>query len=180
MQGKDNIGKFDHIEYLKTGTKDQQIVYDILNKSRILSILQEFHPILTGTFPININIPGSDLDIICEFQDDEYFKRMVSESFSHMDQFTVSSYPVDQYKVVRINFFIEGFEVEIFGQNRPVKEQNAYRHMIAEYLILQEKGEEFRQEILRLKLEGLKTEPAFAKMLLLSGDPYEAMLNLKK
>ncbi|MCD7899157.1 MAG: DUF4269 domain-containing protein [Bacteroides sp.] len=178
MQEENDIAKFDNIEYLKTGTNDQQVVYNILKKNQIFTILKDFTPILAGTFPININIPGSDLDIICEFHNNEKFKEIILKYFSQMSQFTLLSYEVRNYDVLQANFILEGFEIEIFGQNRPVKEQNAYRHMIVEYLILQRKGKAFRQKILNLKLEGLKTEPAFAETLLLSGDPYQAILNL--
>ncbi|MGC3943422.1 MAG: DUF4269 domain-containing protein [Chryseolinea sp.] len=64
----------------------------------------------------------------------------------------------------------------MFGQSRPSTEQEAYLHMVNEYQVLQSRGSEFRDEIIRLKKSGLKTEPAFAKALGLTGDPYEAML----
>lgn len=41
-------------------------------------------------------------------------------------------------------------------------------------------GEEARQEIQRLKLMGLKTEPAFARYLNLKNDPYVELLRLAK
>lgn len=49
--------------------------------------------------------------------------------------------------------------------------------MIKEYTILLEKGEEFRKQIIALKLRGIKTEPAFADLLGLEGDPYKAILD---
>ena len=51
--------------------------------------------------------------------------------------------------------------------------------MIIEYKILELHGEVFRQEIIKLKSKGLKTEPAFAKLLGLVGNPYEELLNYK-
>jgi hypothetical protein len=50
--------------------------------------------------------------------------------------------------------------------------------MLIEHSLLTEKGEHFRQEIIKLKRQGLKTEPAFAKLLGLDGDPYKAILKL--
>jgi hypothetical protein len=70
---------------------------------------------------------------------------------------------------------LEEFPIEIFGQNKPTIEQNAYRHMIAEYKILEEKGEEFKQKIIELKKQGIKTEPAFGMLLGLE-NPYEDLL----
>ncbi len=56
----------------------------------------------------------------------------------------------------------------------------AYRHMIIEYRILLEKGEAFRQSIVELKRQGMQTEPAFALLLGLKGDPYTELLNVYK
>lgn len=50
--------------------------------------------------------------------------------------------------------------------------------MLVEYKLLQQHGEDFRQQVVALKKAGIKTEPAFAKLLQLPGDPYEALLQL--
>lgn len=81
----------------------------------------------------------------------------------------------DEESVV-CNFKTDDFEIEIFGQNIPPKQQNAYRHMLIEHQILQEKGEGFRLKIIELKRTGYKTEPAFAELLNLKGNPYLALL----
>ncbi|MCD1118127.1 DUF4269 domain-containing protein [Chryseobacterium turcicum] len=47
--------------------------------------------------------------------------------------------------------------------------------MIAEYKILQEKGDKFKQKIIDLKNNGIKTEPAFGLLLGLE-NPYEDLL----
>ncbi|RYD74479.1 MAG: DUF4269 domain-containing protein, partial [Sphingobacteriales bacterium] len=80
---------------------------------------------------------------------------------------------------LKANFFINNFEFEIFGQNIHTEDQNAYRHMLVEHKILQEKGEDFRKQIIELKNQGYKTEVAFAKLLALKGDAYEELLKLK-
>ena len=51
-----------------------------------------------------------------------------------------------------------------------------YLHMVIEYKILLQKGESFRQQVIALKQSGLKTEPAFAQLLGLPGNPYTALL----
>ncbi|MNK30599.1 hypothetical protein D3C87_490190 [compost metagenome] len=48
--------------------------------------------------------------------------------------------------------------------------------MLIEHQILQEKGEDFRLKIIALKRNGYKTEPAFAKLLNLQGNPYLDLL----
>ena len=162
--------------YLKSGNSKQQSVYQILTNHRILEKLAAFKPILVGTIPININIEGSDLDIICYARDKEEFKSVLLDNFQHESGFTVSENQT--FNAVKANFLIEGFEVEIFGQNISTTEQNAYRHMVIEHQLLFEKGEDFRLQIIDLKKQGYKTEPAFAKLLGLSGDAYEALLDL--
>ncbi|RZK33633.1 MAG: DUF4269 domain-containing protein, partial [Pedobacter sp.] len=81
---------------------------------------------------------------------------------------------------VKSNFLIEDFEIEIFGQNISTQQQHAYRHMLIEHKILLEKGEAFRQQIIQLKKQGFKTEPAFAKLLGLEGDAYEELLKVER
>jgi len=50
--------------------------------------------------------------------------------------------------------------------------------MLIEHKLLSTKGEKFRQDIIDLKNQGYKTEPAFAKLLGLGGDAYEELLKL--
>lgn len=166
---------FDTIAYLKNGNVKQQKAYDMLTGSHIMEQLSDFTPVLTGTIPIEIDIESSDLDIICYWRNKEEFKDTLS-LFNKYDDFQMYEREVNSFPTVIARFMIFPFEVEIFGQNIPVKQQASYRHMQVEHAILRERGESFRQEVIALKREGLKTEPAFAKLLSLEGDPYEALL----
>lgn len=49
--------------------------------------------------------------------------------------------------------------------------------MIVEHMLLMQHPH-IREEILRLKENGLKTEPAFAQVLNINRDPYEALILL--
>jgi len=167
---------FLNLAYLKSGNQKQQSAYQILNENRIIEQLAEFKPILVGTIPINIDIDSSDLDIICYVQDKEKFRQSLLTYFQYEKGFKISENQT--LNALKANFFIEDFEIEIFGQNIPTTEQNAYRHMIIEHQLLLENGEDFRLQIIELKKQGYKTEPAFAKLLSLSGDAYEALLDL--
>ena len=69
---------------------------------------------------------------------------------------------------IKVNFEFEGFEFELFAQPKPVRNQNAYRHMIVEHMLLMQHPH-IREEILRLKENSLKTEPAFAQVLNING-----------
>lgn len=169
---------FKEINYLKSGIKKQQQAYDILTKNSILDTLKDHHPILVGTIPINIDIDSSDLDIICYFTDKDSFKSLLINYFGNIDNFKIWEKTTHGPLAVVANFFIDGVEIEIFGQNKPTTEQNAYRHMLIEHQLLIKHGEDFRKKIIDLKKKGYKTEPAFAMVLGLEGNPYEALLEL--
>ncbi|WP_188620945.1 DUF4269 domain-containing protein [Flavobacterium suaedae] len=173
------MNHFKTISYLKQGNKKQQEAYRILTKYGVWEKLTDFSPLLAGTIPIAIDIDNSDLDIICCFNDVAVFTATLKKEFSDYKGFTIrEAEDIDpNYKTVVCNFIFDDFEIEIFGQNRKSEEQNAYRHMLIEYQILEKEGEQFRQQIIALKKEGYKTEPAFAKLLELRGNPYYALLN---
>ncbi|KQC00453.1 DUF4269 domain-containing protein [Pedobacter sp. Hv1] len=171
---------FEDIGYLKNGTERQQLAHHVLTKHAIFEKLIAFQPILTGTIPINIDIPSSDLDISCYWTNKEDFIAQVQKSFAAEEEYQLRETIINGEETIIANFKIDGFEIELFGQRIPSKQQNAFRHLLIEQQILAEKGEEFRLEIINLKLQGYKTEPAFAHLLKLEGDPYLSLLTLSK
>lgn len=171
---------FTNIGYLKNGNSKQSKTYEVLTSKKILSNIIEFNPILVGTIPINIDIENSDLDIICYWENKEKFIEKLNTTFGNENDFKIQQTLIDNQETIIANFKIENFEIEIFGQNIPVSLQNGYRHMIIEYEILQTKGENFRQEIIKLKQQGYKTEPAFGLLLGLKGNPYLELLEYTK
>lgn len=170
---------FENIDYLKIGNERQVSAYNDIIQHKILEHLKLYSPIVTGTIPIEIDIPESDVDIICECSDHDKFASIVTHHFSKMQGFQIYTSKQNNKKVTIAEFKTDRFLFEIFAQNTPTKQQNAYLHMIAEHAILKEKGKNFKQEIIKLKASGLKTEPAFAKLLGIEGDPYEELLKLK-
>jgi len=166
---------FTTIDYLKDGNERQSKAFEVLTKYKIFEKLSNFSPILAGTIPIEIDIEGSDLDIICEVKDKVEFKKLLKEIFDHSTNFKIREDVINDEDCIILNVFINDFEIEIFGQNKPTILQNAYLHMIAEYKILKEKGEDFKQKIIDLKKKGIKTEPAFGMLLNLE-NPYQDLL----
>lgn len=167
---------FTKIDYLKHGNDRQKRAFDVLTKYKVFEKLSGFSPILAGTVPIEIDIEGSDLDIICEVKDQVEFSKSVSQIFSEFDlNLKIEKIVINEAEATVCNFELDGFPIEIFGQNKPTTRQNAYLHMIAEHKILLEKGEDFKQKIIELKREGIKTEPAFGMLLNLE-KPYEDLL----
>lgn len=170
---------FDNIEYLQYGNNRQRQAYSILTNNKILSNLKRFDPVLVGTIPINIDIENSDLDIICCFADKQEFQKSIIDNFSNERSFTIREQPNLNALAIVANFFLDDFEIEIFGQSIPTKQQFAYRHLIVEHNLLNKHGEKFRQQIIELKRQGHKTEPAFALALGLTGDPYTELLKFE-
>lgn len=168
---------FTRIDYLKDGNERQKKAYEILTKHRVFDKLKDYSPILVGTVPIEIDIEGSDLDLIFEVDlkfEEDFLDDLMWSRFIPYD--VDVEYPIiNGEKCITLNFMLDGFPIEIFGQNKPTREQNAYLHMMAEYKILKEKGEEFKQRIIELKKQGIKTEPAFGILLGLE-NPYEDLL----
>lgn len=170
---------FTRIDYLKTGNERQKRAYEVLTKYKVFEKLKLYSPILAGTVPIEIDIAGSDLDLICEVNlefEEEFLDDLMFSKFIPYD--VEVEYPIiNGEKCITLNFILEEFPIEIFGQNKPTTQQNAYLHMIAEHKILQEKGEEFKHKIIELKKQGIKTEPAFGMLMNLE-NPYEDLLKL--
>ena len=162
---------WEDISYLKNGSDKQRKAYDTLRKTDIFTRLKSFSPVLAGTVPIEIDLPESDLDIICEAGDIPFFQSLVCRLYSGYDGFTKKE--TDQTFIA--NFNCNAFRIEIFAKPTPVKKQEAYRHMIVEYRLLKLLGESFRKEVVKIKSEGLKTEPAFCKILGIKGDPYQSL-----
>ena len=165
---------FDNIEYLKTGNSRQKKAYTVLSKNLVIESLQEFDPILVGTIPINIDIENSDLDIICCWKDRNYFVESIIRLFAGKQGFSIKN--DESQNCVIASFTIDQLKIEIFGQNIPVRMQMGYRHMLIEHHLLLEHGPIFREKIIELKKQGYKTEPAFALLLGLQENPYEALL----
>ena len=170
---------FTNITYLQSGNERQKKAYAELTNLGLFEKLKKFDPILAGTIPIGIDIPESDLDILCQCQDHLAFKSLVIDLFGTKEAFNTYSKERDGMMTTVAKFKGDYFNIEIFAMDLPTSRQQAYRHMLIEYELLEQNGPEFKSEIIKLKIEGYKTEPAFAKLLGLEGDPYVALLKFE-
>ncbi len=168
---------FKNISYLKNGSAAQKRVYDILTATDILGELAAYDPIVAGTFPLDIQIDGSDVDIICQYQDEAAFIDTLHRCFAGFNNFIYTKVRHTNPAAVLASFDVEGLSFEIFGQIISTEQQNAYRHMVIEHCILMQRGPDFKQKVIELKKQGFKTEPAFCMLLGLTGNPYEALLD---
>ena len=173
------MNNFKDLSYLQSGNSRQRAAFTVLTQHKVLENLAEFDPILVGTIPINIDVENSDLDIVCYWKDKSDFIEKVKQLFEKKDRFSIREDLINNQESVIANFFIDAFEIEIFGQNTSTELQNGYRHMLIEHQILNSKDENFRLEIIKLKENGIKTEPAFGLLLGLKGNVYEELLDYK-
>ena len=172
----------DKPDYLQTGTKRQRQAFIVLQELDLFKQLSSYDPILTGTIPLGIEIATSDLHIICQVNDSDLdqFTQQVVKAYGDCTNFQLEF--VDELRGGRalvLSFSYQEWPIEIFGQSIPVRQQNAYRHMIVEERLLHLAKDSARADIQILKEQGYKTEPAFVHYFQLGGDdPYERMLEL--
>lgn len=174
MQRRD----WNDISYLSDGNARQCAAYETLQRLDIFEILDRYTSTLVGTIPIDIDVPASDLDIICEATDLEEFATDVKTAFGNEDGFYLWRRSIRGVPSVVANFSFGDFPIEVFAQPQPVTAQNAYRHMVVEARLLEIGGPAARRAIRQLKRDGVKTEPAFARYFDIDGDPYAALLEL--
>ena len=70
------------LRYLLHGTATQQAAYQALEALRVFALLSPFDPMLTGTIPLAIDIPGSDLDIVCCAADVDAFAQHLHDTLA--------------------------------------------------------------------------------------------------
>ncbi len=171
---------FLNLEYLSKGNPKQRKAYKSLTQLGIFQLLRKYDPILVGTIPIDIDIPESDLDIICHIQDIPSFKNHLNELFQSYCSYRIREKQIRNQTCIIASFDYDGFLIEIFGQHTPTVQQWAYLHMVIEHEIIQKNGPGFKEQIRLLKLQGIKTEPAFAQLLGIQGDPFQGLIDYHK
>ncbi len=132
---------------------------------------------LAGTIPLDIHTETSDLDLLCQSADLEDVKQKITAQYHSVPGFEVQIKSIRNRPTLLARLGTRPFPVEIFAQNRPVTEQEGYQHLVVEYALLEE-NPALRDQVRQLKQEGIKTEPAFAQVLGLPGDPFQALLDL--
>jgi hypothetical protein len=167
--------------YLQAGTPRQQRGYALLQQSTLWHVLQEFDPVLVGTIPLDIDTPASDLDIICEVPEAAQlrFAQLLRAQFGQQPGFRLGQRSSGSHLATVCSFRYAEELIEVFGQALPTTQQFAFRHLVVEHAVLVAGGEPWRLAVRALKHQGLKTEPAFAQLLHLAGDPYLALLTLE-
>ena len=131
---------------------------------------------MVSTIFVQLDLPGSDIDIICCHQKKQDLKQQFEKTFSRYDDFVFSER--ENYCIGR--FYFDGFPFEVYSSNQLVRLQLGYRHFKIMETLSQYGGEPFRSKVRLLKTKGYKTEPAICEVLSLTGDPYISILQVEQ
>lgn len=155
-------------------------VFDALIKSNVLDELRRFQPLVVGTFPLNLGLLGSDVDITLSNNNLQDIRELCLKYYSHLSGFQMHTACLLNQDSLIIRFAWNSTPFELFAQTTSSFQQNGYRHMIIEERLLKVGGPSFYDKVRALRNKGLKTEPAFAEALGFGGDPYAALLTLRE
>lgn len=150
---------------------------EALRLSRTLAILAEFDARVAGTLPLGVATPNSDIDVLCHVDDPDRFVATLWQEFAEYPEFALRQWRRNDRPVIA-SFCAYGWPIEVFGQAVPVDNQTAWHHFSVEKRLLALGGERFRDAVIARRKSGAKTEAAFAAVLGLAGDPYQAILDI--
>lgn len=160
--------------------EENKSIFKALTASRILESFKQYTPFLAGTFPLGLQVENSDLDILMYAQNLDQLNDELKERYGHFSDYKVQRIFVDELDSLIVNFRFEQISFEIFAQKKPVVFQKAFTHFQIEERLLKIGGDKFQKAVITQRLEGLKTEPAFAQVLRLKSDPFNELLILQK
>lgn len=176
------------IEYLADGSDRQKKAYLALRELDLFPSLANWTDgemelgigsALAGSIPLDIAIGESDLDIVTFARDIKQTSALLKEKFSGMQNFSSSRGIILGTATLVTKFDFGGETFEIFTQNIPLPQQNAVVHMLVEERLLILGGASFREKVMALRHQGMKTEPAFGEVLGLE-EPYRELLQLEE
>lgn len=150
----------------------------VVQELRLLEQLSAFNPMLIGTPPLGIDVATSDIDIACYSEDLNYFETQCTQAFGALSGYSSTRTTAQTIGTSIVRFASRDWDIEIFCQPIPIEQQWGVRHYRIEQRILT-LAPRVAPMIRVMKEGGLKTEPAFASLLGLKGDPYAALLELE-
>ncbi|TCU75004.1 uncharacterized protein DUF4269 [Bradyrhizobium sp. R2.2-H] len=150
-----------------------------IDSSGLLEELREFDPRVVGTLPLDLSTPTSDVDVVCHVTDTAAFAEIVWRRYSLCEGFALYQWRSSLRPVVaRFNW--GGWPFELFGDPRPVDQQEGWLHFEIERRLLALDDGRLRKAVADHRARGMKTEPAFAVVLGIAGDPYAGLLALAR
>jgi Domain of unknown function (DUF4269) len=125
----------------------------------VVGTLASFDPRVAGTPPLGLDVPDSDIDVLCFAPDAHAFTDTVWHNFSNAPAFTAKQL-VREPRPVVASFEVAGWRVELYGEAVPVEQQRGWRHFAVEQRLLALGDEDLPVAVLALRGQGMKTEPA--------------------
>jgi hypothetical protein len=147
---------------------------DAIHRTGVLDLLARFDPHVIGTLPLGIALPESDIDIACHAPDPDAASELIWTTFSSADDFALYRWSARGRPLIA-KFEAEGWPFEVFVSPELVADQAGWQHFKVEQRLLDLGGFALRDQVMALRLQGMKTEPAFVTVLGLPGDPYTAL-----
>lgn len=151
-------------------------VRDRLAREGVWQALARFHPVMAGSIPLGLDTEATDVDVLVEAGNLKAFRQQCTYTWGGRPGFSLAEREWQGSPAVICRFPADSRLCEVFAQPRPVAEQQGFRHLIAEWRLLTAGGEALYHAVRAARMRGLKTEPAFAEVLRLEGDPYVALL----
>ena len=172
--------KFHHksLEHIINIEKDSKVM-TFLKKSELFSLFKEYNPCISGTRPLGIHLLNSDLDVLLSSDRPEEVIDKSYNCFGKLENYSQRMTEHQGLKSIVINFEFDGLPIELFCQNKSVYCQQANLHFLIEGRLLKVFGNSLKKKVLNLKENGIKTEPAFEKLLNLQV-PYKSLIELQK
>lgn len=151
-------------------------VRDQLAREGVWQALARFHPVMAGSIPLGLDTEASDVDVLVEASDLDMFRQVCEAAWGAGPDFFVAERVWQNVPAVICHVRVDSLFCEMFAQAQPVAWQRGFRHLIAEWRLLTAGGDALYHAVRAARMRGLKTEPAFAEVLRLEGDPYVALL----
>lgn len=180
---KNGVVKFHHISLESViRLENNTSIWSAIQNLQILKKLKKYNPLIAGTFPLDLQIPGSDVDILMSASDLNECFNEIKKTFSGLESLSDSFETVQGVETLIVNFKFQNVCFEIFVQNQPTVLQRGYQHFLIEERLLKYGGEVLRSKVEKWRQSGCKTEAAFARALSLSeeGDPYLQILKFSQ
>jgi len=173
---------FRDLEPLRVGTEVQRAAVRALERCGVLEVLAPFRPVLTSTVVLDVDLPGSDLDLACEAPDLDAFDARLAAAFGSRASFTARRRIRDEEprEASVVAFEESGFVIEAFGCAQPVERQASFRHLDVHARLLAIGGDEARARVRAAKREGRSTEEAFARCFSIEGEARRVLLELSE
>ena len=152
----------------------------VVRGAGVLQALAAHDPVVVGTFPLGLDREGSDVDVLCHADDLQRFIDHATAAFGGHPRFSSHRFvPRDGHEAAVVRFAVDEVPVEVFAQPVPTTGQHGYRHLQVERRLLALGGERLAARLRASRPPGASVEAAFAQVLGLPGDPFEAVLSLE-